>query len=152
MTYEWLPVFPRIGCCYPCFSGWMKRHSFIELAICYMSCTPWKAILETNDCRASHNSRCELSVLHPVWLRTVSPVLALSRQRWQSPGDHAACALFTQKALEPRFTHQWEDVLLLKITFWKRSYYFFHLTPQCGVNGPVAIWKRQLFQIMCLFQ
>lgn len=49
--------FSRISCYYLCFSGWMNQHNFIKLAICYVSCTPWKAILETNDCKAPHNSR-----------------------------------------------------------------------------------------------
>lgn len=44
--------FFTIGCYYPCFSGWMNRHNFIKLVICYISCTTWKAISETNDCKA----------------------------------------------------------------------------------------------------
>lgn len=58
MTSKRLPIFfSRISCYYLCFSGWMNQHNFIKLAICYVSCTPWKAILETNDCKAPHNSR-----------------------------------------------------------------------------------------------
>ena len=140
-TSEQLPVFSRTSCYYPCFSGWMNQHNFIKLAICYVSCTPRKAISETNDCKAPHNSRHELSLLQPALLRTVSPARAASGQRWQSAGDKQHLP-FRQKTPEPRSHISGKMSLDLRSDPGRDHVIFLHLTPQSGVTGPAATWKR----------
>lgn len=137
MTSKCLPIFSRISCYYLCFSGWMNQHNFIKLAVCYVSCTPWKAILETNDCKASHNS----SVNSPCCSLAEDSLTStgIKREEMTEQWWHTASA-----PLETTWTqvmHQQEDVPLCKISAWKESWCFSSIS-QPTLAGLVALWER----------